>query len=206
MEIKKNNEKKTYVPGRDNFFEHLWGKSLTYIRTVVDVVREPVLVLDKNLRVIAANEPFYRKFQVNPKETENRVVYKLGDGQWDIPALRKLLEDILPEDTFFKGFEVTHDFPSIGQKVMILNARKIHFDEDALFNEHSPPESFRQIILLAIEDITEITAVAESLANHTKNFEKNLTERTQKMEYRINKLIKEIDELKKGPIASDHKI
>ncbi|MFA6393695.1 MAG: PAS domain-containing protein [Patescibacteria group bacterium] len=203
---KKNSGKKTFAPGSEYFFEHLWGKGLTYIRTVVDVVREPVLILDKNLRVIAANEPFYRKFQVEPKETENKIVFELGDGQWNIPALRKLLEDILPKDTFFKGFEVTHNFPSIGQKIMILNARRIYFQEDAIFKEPLPPESFRQIIILAIEDITEMTTVAESLANHTKNFENNLTERTQKMEARINKLIKEIDKLKRRPIPSDSKI
>jgi len=202
MDTKKNNEKKAFAPGSDYFFEHLWVKSLTYIRTVVDVVREPVLVLDKNFWVIAANEPFYQKFQVKPEETENKTLYELGDGQWNIPALRKLLEDILPKNTFFKGFEVTHDFPSIGRKVMILNARQIYLGQDILLKNPSSPESFRQIILLAIEDITEMTAVAESLANHTKNFEDNLTERTRKMELRINKLIKEIDKLKKRPAAS----
>ena len=198
--MKKNSQKDFFVPGRDDFFEHLWGKSLTYIKTVVDVVREPVLVLDKDLRVIAANEPFYRMFKVKPGETENKIVYELGDGQWDIPALRKLLEDILPQNTFFKGFEVTHDFPSIGYKIMILNARQIHFNKEAIFDENYPPESFRKIILLAIEDITEMTAVAESLANHTKRFEDSLTERTEKMEIFIQELKEEIDKLKKRPI------
>jgi two-component system CheB/CheR fusion protein len=69
----------------------LWEKSWTYIKTVVDVVREPVLILDKDLRVMAANESFYRIFQVEAKDTEGHVVYGLGNGQWDIPALRKLL-------------------------------------------------------------------------------------------------------------------
>ena len=68
----------------------------------MDIVREPVLILDKNLQVLAANDPFYRTFQVEAKDTEKKIVYELGNGQWDIPDLRKLLEDILPKNTFFK--------------------------------------------------------------------------------------------------------
>lgn len=100
----------------DDFFGRLWEESWIYIKTVVDVVREPVLILDKNLCVLAANETFYKTFQVNKKETENTLVYKLGNGQWDIPELKSLLEDILPGNTFFNGFEVTHSFPNIGKK------------------------------------------------------------------------------------------
>src|SRR3989338_9775549 len=105
--------------------------------------REPVLVLEKDLRVMAANESFYQGFQVEQKDTANKVVYELGNGQWNIPALRKLLEDILPKNTFFKGFEVVHEFPFIGKKTMILNARQIHFNGD------SAGEKFPPIILLA---------------------------------------------------------
>lgn len=174
-----------------NFFERLWEESWTYIKTVVDVVREPVLILDKNLRVMAANESFYQTFQVEPKETENKIVYELGNGQWDIPALRKLLEDILPKNTFFKGFEVAHEFPFIGRKAMMLNARKIHP------KENSAPALFPPIILLAMEDITEMIAVAETIAGQTKHVEKKLAERTQKLEMHIEKLEKEINEIKK---------
>ncbi len=174
-----------------DFFTHLWEKSWTYIKTVVDVVREPVLILDKDLRVMAANEPFYRTFNVLPQDTENRVVYELGNGQWDIPALRKLLEDILREHTFFKGFQVAHEFPSIGRKVMILNARQIHIKDDASL------EQFPPIIMLAIEDVTEMMVVAETLSGHAKQIEAKLMERTQKMEIHIGKLEKEITELKK---------
>jgi len=134
-----------------------WEESWTYIKTVVDVVREPVLILDKDFRVLAANEHFYYTFQAEPKDTENKIVYELGNGQWNIPALKKLLEDILPKNTFFKGFEVTHEFPSIGRKIMILNARQIHFTEGV-----TP----RHIILLAIEDVTEMMVVADTLADH----------------------------------------
>lgn len=169
----------------------IWEKSWTYIKTVVDVVREPVVVLDKDLRVMAANEAFYRTFQVERAETEGKVVYQLGNGQWNIPALRKLLEDILPKNSFFKGFEVTHDFPIIGKKVMILNAREIHFkDEDA-------PEAFPAIILLAIEDVTEMMFVAETLATHTRQVDTKLTEHTRRLERQVRGLEKEISTLKK---------
>ncbi|MFA6919165.1 MAG: hypothetical protein WC244_03605, partial [Patescibacteria group bacterium] len=174
-----------------DFFDHLWQESWTYIKTVVDVVREPVLILDKDLRVMVANEPFYRTFQVEPKDTEKKVIYELGNGQWNIPALRKLLEDILPQNTFFKGFEVTHKFPFIGNKVMILNARQIHFKEG------TASELFPPIILLAIEDVTEIMFVAETFANHSNQLEAKLAKRTEKIEAHIEKMEKEINKLKK---------
>jgi len=185
----KNNKITTY-PGND-LVEHLWEKSWTYIRTVVDVVREPVLILDKDLRVMAANDSFYRTFQVEMKDTENRVVYELGNHQWDIPALRKLLEDILPKNTFFKGFEVTHEFPVIGRKVMILNARQIHFKEE----ENSV--KFPPIILLAMEDITDMVVVAETLAEHANRVQAKFSEQSKSMQTHIKKLEKEIEVLKK---------
>jgi len=161
----------------------------------VDVVREPVLILDKDLRVIVANEFFYRMFQVEAKSTKNKIVYELGDGQWDIPALRKLLEDILPRNTFFKGFEVAHDFPLVGPKVMILNGRQIHFNKGKTLGE------FPSIILLAMEDVTEMMVVAEKIAGHTNRLEAKLDEQTRKLEIHIAKLEKEVDNLKK--ILSD---
>lgn len=173
-----------------DFFDYLSQESWTYIKTVVDVVREPVLILDKDLRVLIANEPFYQTFQVEPADTEKRVVYKLGNGQWDIPALRKLLEDILPQNTFFKGFEVMHKFPFIGNKIMILNARQIHFKE-GVASELFPP-----IILLAIEDVTEIMHVAETFANHSNQLEAKILSRTEKLEIHIERMEKEIEKIK----------
>lgn len=168
-----------------DFFDNLWEESWTYIRTVVDIVREPVLILDKDLHVMVANDSFYRTFQVEAKDTEHKLVYDLGDRQWNIPALRKLLDEILPKNTFFKGFEVIHEFPVIGRKVMILNARQIH-------SKQLPP-----IILLAIEDVTEMMAVAETLAEHANAAELRFAEKTQKLELHIGKLEGEIHELKK---------
>lgn len=173
-----------------DFFERSWEESWTYIKTVVDVVHEPVLILDKELRVLAANESFYRVFQVEAKDTENKIVYELGNGQWNIAKLRKLLEDILPKNSFFKGFEVTHEFPFIGHKTMILNARQIHIKKESTTN------ILPAIILLAIEDITDMMNVAKMLSDHTKRFQTELTGRTQKLEVHIAKLEKEIVALK----------
>lgn len=174
-----------------DFFERLWEESWTYIKTVVDVLREPVVILDGDLRVMTANESFYRLFQVDAKETEGKNVYELGNGQWNIPSLKKLLEDVLPKNSFFKGFEVDHEFPVIGRKVMILNARRIHFTERATAKPFPP------IILLAIEDVTHMMDVADMLASHTNKFQAQMAERTEKMDSHIKKLEKEIIDLKK---------
>lgn len=191
MAITQNELQKIFQPVGDDIFEHIQEGGLTFIKTVVDILREPVIILDKNLSVLAANVPFYRTFQVEPKDTINKVVYNLGNGQWDIPALRKLLEDILPNHKFFKGFEVDHEFPAIGHKVIILNARQLVFKESTAANLIQP------IILLAMEDITEMMAVAERLADHTNQFETKLTAQTLRLETHIGKLEKEINELKK---------
>jgi two-component system, chemotaxis family, CheB/CheR fusion protein len=118
-------------------------KAKTYAETIVETVREPLLVIDLNLRAIAANHAFYKTFQVMPIQTEHRSIFELGNGQWNIPKLRSLLEAILAENVEFKDFEVEHEFEGIGPKIMLLNARKM------------PPIDDTQMILLAINDITE---------------------------------------------------
>ena len=163
-----------------------------YIKTVVDIVREPVLVLDKELNVLTANEPFYRMFQVEPKDTEGTLVYKLGNGQWDIPSLRKLLENILPQNTFLKDFTVVHEFTFIGNKSIILNARQIrsNSNQQALL----PP-----IIFLAIEDVTPMMAIAETLALHVKELATKNIAHTQVLESHITELELELKGYKKFP-------
>jgi len=182
----KENDKKTkgvpVVVGGD-FIDHFWEKSWTYIKTTVDVMRESVLILDKDFKVMAANASFYKTFQVGPNNTEGVNIYNLGNGQWNIPSLRKLLENILPQKTFFKGFQVAQEFPSLGRRVMILNARQIYVEESNPF----PP-----IILLAIEDVTEIMNVAEVLASHAKNTEDQLSKKMAELKICIDKLSKEI--------------
>ena len=97
----------------------------TLAQGIVDTVREPVLVLDKGLRVIAASRSFYSSFQVRPEDTQGRLLYTLGDGQWDIPKLRVLLEQIIPEHGVMEGYEVEHEFPAVGHRTMYLNARQV---------------------------------------------------------------------------------
>jgi signal transduction histidine kinase/DNA-binding response OmpR family regulator len=114
-----------------------------YAQDVVDTVREPLLILDSSLRVHSANRAFYQTFRVEVGETEGRLVYELGNGQWDIPDLRTLLEDILPMSSVFEDFELEHDFPALGRRIMLLNARQLR------------PGSHAELLVLAMEDVTE---------------------------------------------------
>jgi PAS domain-containing protein len=198
MKTTKMSVKQSPKPVVANLIGHVWEKSWTYIKTVVDIVREPILILDKDLRVMVANEPFYQTFQVVPEDTEGKVVYELGNGQWDVPALRKLLEDILPKNTFFKGFEVIHEFPIIGRKVMILNARELHKEEG-----NATPTTFPPIILLAIEDVTEMMAIAETLAEHAKQIESKFVRKVEGLEMSIKELEKEVDGLIKREVLKE---
>src|SRR5437016_6648427 len=93
-----------------------------YALNIVDTVREPLLILDTSLRVRSANRAFYQTFHVSPGETEGRLIYELGNGQWDIPDLRTLLEDITTKRPVFDEFELAHNFPAIARRVMLLNA------------------------------------------------------------------------------------
>jgi len=114
-----------------------------YAESIVSTVREPLLVLNSDLRVVSANRAFQKTFQVSEKETRGQLLYDLSNRQWDIPGLRKLLEDILPQNTSFDDYEVEHDFSSIGRRTMRLNARRIYREANKTL-----------LILLAIEDIT----------------------------------------------------
>lgn len=115
-----------------------------YAEAIIETVREPLVILNSELRVLTANRSFYKIFHVNKKETEHKLIYQLGNGQWNQPKLRYLLDDILPQKSFFQDFEIEQEFPSIGKRMMLLNGRKI------IQKNHNEP-----MILLAIEDITE---------------------------------------------------
>src|SRR5690242_13366139 len=123
-----------------------------YAQNIVDTVREPLLILDTTLRVRSANRAFYQTFHVSPAETESRLIYELGNGQWDIPDLRTLLEDIVPKSSVFNDFELEHDFPAIGRKVMLLNARKLEAGNHG------------ELLVLAMEDVTERRRAEEEVA------------------------------------------
>ena len=140
------NSKLKSADGENNFYEN-----------IVNTVREPLLILDKDLRVVKANQSFFDFFKVNPDETIGTLIYNLGNDQWDIPKLRELLETILPEKTIFNGFEVEHIFSTIGKRFMLLNAQQI---ERAFGKE--------KVILLAIEDITERKKIEDGLEKTRK--------------------------------------
>jgi two-component sensor histidine kinase len=116
---------------------------------IVDTVREPLVVLDDELRVVAASRSFYLTFKVNRDETQGKLLFELGDGAWDIPKLRLLLGKIIPEHGEMEDYEVDHDFPDIGRRTMLLNARKVFYEVGSHAN----------IILLGIEDVSGKRAV-----------------------------------------------
>ena len=115
-----------------------------YAEGIIRTVREPLVVLNGGLIIVSANPSFYRTFHVTPEETEGKTLYDLGNGQWNIPALRKLLEELLPGNNQIEGFLMEHEFPIIGKRRMLLNARRI-----------AQEGSSKELILLAVEDITD---------------------------------------------------
>jgi two-component system CheB/CheR fusion protein len=118
------------------------NQSRLFAEAIVNTVREPLLVLDGKLLVKSANQAFYRRFKTREDETMGRRVYELGNGQWNIPRLRVLLEEVLKQNNCFNDFEVEHDFPSIGKKKLLLNARRLKLDEQD-----------KEMILLAMEEM-----------------------------------------------------
>lgn len=143
--------------------EQLFAEIETYAQNIVDTVREPLIMLDPTLRVRSANRAFYQTFLVSPAETENRLIYELGNGQWDIPALRTLLEDIIPQQSVFNDYELEHDFPTIGRRVMLLNARQLRA------GNHT------EMLVLAMEDVTEQRR-AERLMAEVETYAQNIVD------------------------------
>ena len=127
-------------------------RGLDFAEAIVETVREPLVILNQNLQVMKANKAFYETFRAVREETEDRLIYDLGNGQWNIPKLRELLENILPARSTFRDFEVTHEYEHVGRKVMLLNASEI-------FN----PNAQARTILLAIEDTTDRKQAEDAL-------------------------------------------
>jgi two-component system CheB/CheR fusion protein len=119
-------------------------KIADFAQAIVETAREPLLILDTQLHVLTANPAFYRHFQVNSKDTLGQHIYALGAHQWDIPELRDLLERIVPQNTRFEDFSVTHSFPKIGTRTILLNARQTRLKGETTGR-----------ILLAMEDVTD---------------------------------------------------
>lgn len=138
--------------------ERALARALAYADDLIATLREPFVVLDSDLRVKTANRSFYDSFHVTKEETENRLVYDLGNGQWDIPGLRKLLDEVLSRNHAVQDYEVEHSFPTLGRKSMLLNARPF------------PPESKHpELILLAVHDVTALRERADELAEANRH-------------------------------------
>jgi len=140
-ELESTNEELTTVNEELQNRNQQLSEAHDYTEAIIRTVQVPLIILDRNLRVKTVNRSFCQMFQVTEEETEGQLVYDLGNGQWNIPALRTLLNEILPKDTVFDNYEVEYTFPSIGHKIMLLNARKFYKDGEN--------------ILLAIENITQ---------------------------------------------------
>src|SRR5512140_1612617 len=136
------------------------SQSREYAESIINTIREPLIALDQDLRVVSVSRSFYEVFKVNPDETVGQLIYDLGNKQWDIPQLRELLETILPRKTTFENYEVAHDFTNIGRRIMLLNARQI-----------KRVSGKERIILLAIEDITERREIEKGLEKTRKELE-----------------------------------
>ena len=145
-------------------------EALKYAESIFDTVHESILVLDSDLRVVKANRSFYDSFKVTPEETKGNLIYDLGNRQWDIPRLRMLLEEILPKDNKFDDYEVEHKFSNIGRRIMLLNARRI-----------TEGEIGSQMILLAIEDITERKRADEVVQQAHDRLEQRAAELTKEL-------------------------
>jgi PAS domain S-box-containing protein len=159
---------KLALPGHQAFMDVDDGRALA--QAIVDTIREPLLVLDKDLRVVTANRSFYLTFGMNRQDVQGRPVYALGDGQWNIPELRLLLENIAPQHAVMDAYEVEQEFSGIGRRTMLLNARKVFYEE----NSHTT-------ILLAIDDITERRAKERELKELLQQKEMLL----QEMQHRV---------------------
>ena len=147
--------------------------ALHYMQPLMEIARESFLILDSNLKVIFANPIFYQTFQVGIAQTENIYLYELGNGQWNIPELKNLLEKILPEKKTVTNYEVDHNFETIGRKVMQLNARQLDSS---------------QLIILAIEDITVRKELEQKLSDTVKRLEVEVADRTAELTKRIAEL------------------
>jgi len=159
-----------------------------YSQSIVANLREPLLVLDKNLRIKTANNAFYKVFKFSEGETENVLIYELGNNSWDIPDLRKLLERVIPKKTVINDYQITHTFEGLGEIIMLINARKV-------VTEHETEE----LLLLSIEDITEKVLERkkreEIQATYTKELEEKVQERTQEIKLTNEELLQKNKEL-----------
>lgn len=166
-----------------------------YAENIVETVREPLLIMDGNLKVISANGAFYQTFRVNPKETQGEFVYNLGNGQWDIPELKRLLREIITKKNTFDNYEIRHKFESIGEKIMLLNARRI-----------PPTPAKPKIILLAIEDITENVIMKRDVATRLEEQVKVRTKQLDEINEKLQEKIADLEIFNKVSVGREIKM
>lgn len=166
-----------------------------YAENIVETVTEPLIIMDGELKIISANKSFYAGFKVNTKDTVGRYIYELGNGQWDIPILRKMLKEIITKRNSLDNFEIEHTFESIGHKIMLLNARRI-----------PPTPAKPRIILLAIEDITYRKEIQREV---TATLEDKIVERTKQLDVvnqRLKEKISDLEIINKAAVGRELKI
>jgi two-component system CheB/CheR fusion protein len=176
-EIQTSNEELTTVNQELYDRNEQLNISRLYAESIVSTIREPLIILNKDLSIKSANSSFYTKFQTTEEDTEGKALFELGNNQWEIPKLRKMLEKMLPEKKSIVDFEVIHNFPSLGERILLLNATRIVRD--------NPSE---QSILLAIEDITEKRKIENKLTLFAEELEKLVQERTVSLNEANNNL------------------
>lgn len=162
-------------------------RALEDMAILVETARDPFLVLDINLKVIESNQSFYDTFKVTEEQIKDQQVYNLGSGQWNVNKLRKLLENILPQKKVFRDFEVDYNFPKIGKRIFILNARQL----DTV-----------QLIVLSFEDITAKREVEKKALEYTKNLEVQVAKRTKE----LNDKVKDLEELTRVMVGRELKM
>ena len=140
-----------------------------YTERIINTVHDPLIILYGDLKVALANRSFYQAFEVVPEETEEQFIYELGNGQWDIPKLRHLLEEILPKEKSFDGFEVEHKFPGIGKRVMSLNACRFVMEGNRT-----------KLIIITFKDNTDHNMI-DKLRKKVIELEKRLKEHSEKL-------------------------
>ena len=167
-------------------------KAHEYAESIADIVRQPLIILDADLRVITANRSFYQTFKVTSKQTEGQLLYDLANRQWAILKLQELLEDILSKNIQLQ-VEVDHEFPTIGRRIVLFNARQIYRETDEA-----------QMVLLAIEDITDSRPAEEELRRHREHLEELVKEHTAELRIANEQLQQEITERKQAEEKIKH--
>lgn len=154
------------------------NEAYDYSEAIFSTIHEPLIVLDKNLRVKVANTRFYKLYKAKVEETEGMLLYDIGDKQWNIPRLRELLEEVLPKNTHFHGFQIVHTFPGVGEKIMVLNARRV-----------LQKRNHEELILLAIEDITEQVTALHNMENAVKSKQQFLANMSHEIRTPLNSIL-----------------